>query len=199
MTIILQIIGFHNCYGCSQKVRKAARRIGVELVELDRETGTVTIETAEPPEVIRYALERELKKSVVIMSRDLVPENRNTNYSAVPHRVPPNGALDLHELGEVMFRLAQVWDGVEITNSNTFRINPPVVRLDRGGGVRIRDADDEYAPPRPPPRSPPWAATEPSAPLMSTEEQAVIGYPADYYGISTARNHDNPNGCCTII
>ncbi|KAL8210691.1 hypothetical protein R6Q57_005128 [Mikania cordata] len=237
MTITLQIIGFHNCDGCSRKVERALRRIGVQLVEFDRETGTVTITTVEPSEVIRRDLERQLKKSVVVLSQDLVHAHENRN--PVTPVVPTNGPLDIQELGQAavrQLRLAPVLNGitnlntrptngvldlqelgqaavmalilnsVEITNSNTTRINflhrenyPPVVSPAYDGyigGLQIRNAD--YEPPRWPPRSPPWAATEPSAPLLPTEEQVVYGYPPDYYGISTTRNHDDRNGCCNI-
>ncbi|KAI3809045.1 hypothetical protein L1987_25012 [Smallanthus sonchifolius] len=152
MTIVLQITGFHNCDGCSRKGRIALRRIGVKLVELDRESGNVTISSAENPEVIRYALERQLKKSAVILSQDLVPANRNPNL-VVSHQVHANQSLDLQELSQVVLRLAQVLDGVDITDSNTIRINfihreiPLVVRPEPRGniGVQIIDAGD--APP----------------------------------------------------
>ncbi|KAD5962018.1 hypothetical protein E3N88_13491 [Mikania micrantha] len=213
MTITLQIIGFHNCEGCSRKVEKALRRIGVQLVEFDRETGTVTITTVEPPEVIRRDLERQLKKSVVVLSQDFAPahQNRNPVTPVVPTngpldiQEPTNGVLDLQELGQAAV-LALILNSVEITNSNTRRIDflhrenyPPVVSPAYDGyisGLQIRNAD--YEPPQRPPRSPSWAATEPSAPLLPTEEQVVYGYPPDYYGISTTRNHDDRNGCCNI-
>ncbi|KAK1421281.1 hypothetical protein QVD17_23484 [Tagetes erecta] len=208
MTIILRITKFHNCDGCARKVRIALRRIGVELVKLDRETGDVTIATAEPPEEIRQALEHQLKKPVVNMSKDLVPTNQNLN-TIMSHQTPTNQVLDLQRLGETVLRLAQELDGVEITNSNKVTINfirrqtPIVVRSEPRANinVRIRDADAEHAPQRPPPRSPPWSATEPSAPLVSTtEETAAYGYPvSDYYRVSTHHNHDNPSGCCGII
>ncbi|KAJ0558358.1 putative heavy metal-associated domain, HMA, heavy metal-associated domain superfamily [Helianthus annuus] len=234
MTIILQIVGFHNCDGCAKKVRITLRRIGVKLVELDRETGNATIETAENPEVIRRDLARQLKKSVVVLSRDpvLVPANQIPN-SIVSHQVLANQTLDLEKLGQVMLRLAQDMDGVEIINSNTMRINfvhreisPLVIRPEPRGniGEQITGHADvvKYAPRQPPHQSPPWVATEPSAPLMPMGGQAVYdpldyygsppwaaplmpmvghvvyGYPLDFYGVSTSGNHDHPNGGCTI-
>ncbi|KAI3809043.1 hypothetical protein L1987_25010 [Smallanthus sonchifolius] len=192
-----------------EAVRIALRRIGVQLLELDRESGNVTISTSENPEVIRYALERQLKKSVVILSRDLVPANQNPN-PVVSHQVPANQTLDLQELGQVVLRLAQVLDGVEIMSSNTIRINfihresPLVVRPESRGnsGVQIVDADAddvEDAPPRSPLQTPPRATTEPSAPLMPVAEHSVYGYPPGFYGVSRTRSHDDPNGCCTIM
>ncbi|KAJ0909256.1 putative heavy metal-associated domain, HMA, heavy metal-associated domain superfamily [Helianthus annuus] len=209
MTMNLQILGFHNCNGCARKVETALSRIGVRLVELDRESGNVTVASAENPEVIRRALERKLNKSVVVLSRDLVPINQNPN-PVVAYQVPANRALDLQQLGHVMVTLAEVLDGVEITRSNTTTINfihrqtPPVVRRNGDGynGVRIReirDGDvDQYASPRPPPRTPPWTPIEPSAPLMPATEQVVYGYPPGYYGVSTC-HHDHSNGCCNIM
>ncbi|KAI3809044.1 hypothetical protein L1987_25011 [Smallanthus sonchifolius] len=190
MAITLRIIGFHNCDGCSRKVRIALHRIGVELVGFDPGTGSVTISTSEHPEVIRYALERQLKKSVVILSRYLVTAYQNPNPNPiVSHQIPSHRALDLQEIGQVVFRLAH--------DQLHPRVTPPVVMPERGGyiSVQIRDVDVEYAPPR----SPPWAATEPTAPLMPMAEQTVYGYPPDYYGISTTRKHDDSNGCCTIL
>ncbi|KAI3705138.1 hypothetical protein L1987_75371 [Smallanthus sonchifolius] len=192
MAIVLQIIGFHNCQGYSQKVEKALRKIGVKLVEIDRESGNVTISSVENPEVIRYALERELKKPVVIMSRDLVPANQNPN-PVVSHHYQAPAAIrvsDLHALGQVVLRLARDLDGVEITNSNTTRIN----FIRRQTPLVVRDV--EYAPQ---PRSPPWVATEPSAPPMPTAKQAVNGYPEDFYGVPRTRSHDDQNGWCTIM
>ncbi|KAD5962017.1 hypothetical protein E3N88_13490 [Mikania micrantha] len=196
MTITLRITGFHNCDGCSRKVEKTLSRIGVQLVKLDRETGTVTITTVEPSKVIRRDLERQLKKPVVVVSQDLVPANQNRNPV-----VPTYGPLDIQELGQAAVRLAPVLNGMEITNSNTTRINffhreiyPRAVWPEHDGyigGLQIRDAD--YEPPRPP-RSPPWAATEPSAPLMPKEEQVVYGYPPEYYGISTTRSAVTASG-----
>ncbi|KAI3705135.1 hypothetical protein L1987_75368 [Smallanthus sonchifolius] len=201
MTFVLHIIGFHNCQGCSQKVERALRRIRVQLLELDRESGNVTISSAENPEVIRYALERQLKKSVVILSRDLVPPNQNPYNAIVPHQLHANQTLYVKDLGQVALSLAQVLDGVEITSSNKIRINfihreiPLLVRPEPRGniGVQIIDAGDA------PPRSGLRAATQPSAPPIPMAEQVVYGYPPDFYGVSSSRSHDHPNGRCIIV
>ncbi|KAK1421282.1 hypothetical protein QVD17_23485 [Tagetes erecta] len=202
MSIILRITRFHNCDGCARKVRIALRKIGVELVKLDRETGDVMISTDKPPEEIRQALERQLKKPVVNISHDLIPTNQNLN-TIVSYQVPTNQVLDLQMLAQTA--LAQELDGVEITNSNTVKFKfirrqtPTVVGLEPRANinnVRIRDADAEYARSR----SPPWAGVEPSAPLMSMAEEVAYGYPiSDYYRVSTRDNDDNPCGYCGII
>ncbi|KAI3748734.1 hypothetical protein L6452_12019 [Arctium lappa] len=210
--IFLQIIGFHNCEGCKRKVRIALHKIGgVELVEVDPESGNVTVTTTtKHPEVIREALERRMKKKVVIVSREIVP---TTNQN--PNQIPSQPTFDLQDLGKVVLRLAQVLESVEVIHSNSIRVNfnyrenKPIVRTESGGninpsygGVRIEDADVEYASPRPiTPRAPPWAAVEPSAPVMPRAEEEVYGYPPEFYGYSStsSHDHDHPTGWCTII
>ncbi|KAJ9540065.1 hypothetical protein OSB04_026571 [Centaurea solstitialis] len=200
MTIFLQIIGFHNCQGCMRKVRIALRKIGgVELVELDPETGNVTVTTTtKHPEEIRYALERKMKKKVVIMSREIVPTNQNPNQILTADRIPTLPTFDFQDLGKVMLRLSQVLESVEVVHSNSIRVNfnpredRQFARPESRGGVHIEDSDVEYAPPRPlAPRAPPWSAVEPSAPMIPREEEEVYGYPPEFYGYSSTSSHDH--------
>nr|GEZ37231.1 hypothetical protein [Tanacetum cinerariifolium] len=73
MTINLRIVNFHNCHGCTRKVRKALRKIGgVELVAFGHENGNALVTSAELPEVIRYALEAKIKKKVILVSQELL-------------------------------------------------------------------------------------------------------------------------------
>ncbi|MFS7957884.1 putative heavy metal-associated domain, HMA, heavy metal-associated domain superfamily [Helianthus anomalus] len=150
MTNTFGILGFHNCDGCARKVRSALRTIGVEMVQLDRETGNVTVSSAESSEVIKYALQRELKKSVVVLSRDLVPTNRATN-SSVSRHVPANQTFDLQGLGQEVARMAQVYGGVEITTSNTMKINffhgesTRVVRTETRGNIDVQSFRERHS------------------------------------------------------
>ncbi|KAI3705134.1 hypothetical protein L1987_75370 [Smallanthus sonchifolius] len=115
---------------------------------------------------------------------------QNPNFSAHYQQVHAIRVSDLQALARVAVTLAPDLDGVEITSSNTTRIN--FIRRQktcRSNGVQIIDVDVEYAPPR----LPPWVATEPSAPPMPT----AVGYPL--YGVSRSRSHDDLNGCCTIM
>ncbi|KAL7614991.1 hypothetical protein Lser_V15G08841 [Lactuca serriola] len=201
-----RIVGFHNCDGCTRKVRNALRRFhGLQLVNLGRESGIVTVVSIAEhhPEVIRYALERQMKKSVVIVS---INQNPSSTVSAT---VPSQRTFDLQGLGEAMLGMFQVLDGVEITRSDTLRVNfihrenPPVVRVEPRRNISsYGDVDVEHAPRRPTPRAPPWPVVEPSAPLISTEEEEVYGYPPEfYYGYATTdHSHDHrPDGCCRIM
>ncbi|GJV59693.1 heavy metal-associated domain, HMA containing protein [Tanacetum coccineum] len=188
MTINLKIVNFHNCYGCTRKVRKALRKIGgVELVAFDPENGNAIVASAELPEVIRYALEAKIKKKVILVSQEVT--------------LPINQTFDPQGLG---------LDSVDITYSNIVRLDfnyrdePPVFRPQSRGnnGFHMEDVNYEYANPQPLPQAPPRASTEPSAPPMpSSEDEVVYGYPPEHYGYSTTRNHDrdHPNGHCTIM
>ncbi|KAJ0558360.1 putative heavy metal-associated domain, HMA, heavy metal-associated domain superfamily [Helianthus annuus] len=150
MTNTFGILGFHNCDGCARKVRSALRIIGVEMVQLDRETGNVTVSSAENSEVIKSALQRELKKSVVVLSRDLVPTNRAT-HSSVSRHVPANQTFDLQVLGQEVARMAQAYGGVEITTSNTMRINffhgesTRVVTTETRGNIGVQSTRERHS------------------------------------------------------
>ncbi|KAL4576252.1 hypothetical protein LXL04_012343 [Taraxacum kok-saghyz] len=200
------IDGFHNCDGCARKVRTTLRRFhDLQLVNLDRESGNVTVSTAEHPETIRYALQRRLKKPIVIVSTS---QNPNSVASSL---VPAQHGFDLQGLGEIVLGMSQVLDGVEITHTNGFKINfirrenPPIARaepranISSYGGVHIEEADVEYAPRRPTPRAPPWPVAEPSAPLIPVEKEEVYGYPPEFYGFSATDRHDRRDGCCSVM
>lgn len=67
-TCDLQVIPFHNCKGCIDKVKSALRKINdVELTEMDPEIGTFTISTLVNPEVIRAALQKSFRKKTIIL------------------------------------------------------------------------------------------------------------------------------------
>ncbi|GJY30201.1 heavy metal-associated domain, HMA containing protein [Tanacetum coccineum] len=186
MTINLRIINFHNCHGCTRKVRKALRKIGgVELVAFDPENGNAIVTSDELPEVIRYALEAKIKKKVILVSQEVI--------------MPIYQTFDPQGLG---------LDSVEYSNMVRLNFNhreePPVFRPQSrsNNGFQMEDVNYEYANPQPLQQAPPRASTVPSAPPMpSSEDEVVYGCPRKHYGYSTTRNHDrdHPDGCCTIM
>ncbi|KAJ9540068.1 hypothetical protein OSB04_026574 [Centaurea solstitialis] len=187
-TIILRILRFHNCEGCIRKVGIVVHQLGgVELVEFDPETGIVTISTTKHPEVIKDALERKIKKKIVILSEGIRP---------------PQGTINVQDLAEALIRVSQAegLNNIELVgdmNSNSFRLNFNQ-RLPGISSVFNEDVESEFFPP------PPRTTIEPSAPPLSSEtadEVHVYGYPPEFYGLSTTCNDDNPNSsrCCTIL
>ncbi|GKD86812.1 heavy metal-associated domain, HMA containing protein, partial [Tanacetum coccineum] len=163
MTINLRIVNFHNCYGCTRKVRKALRKIGgVELVAFDPENGNALVASAELPEVIRYALEAKIKKKVILVSQEVV--------------MPMNQTFDPQGLG---------LDSVEYSNMVRLNFNHrdrPFRPQSRGNNhFHMEDVNYEYANPQPLPQAPTWASTEPSAPPMpSSEDEIAYGYPPEH-------------------
>ncbi|KAI3519901.1 hypothetical protein L1887_09121 [Cichorium endivia] len=67
-TCDLQVIPFHNCKGCIDKVKTAVGKlIGVKLTEVDPEIGKFTISTLVNPELIRAALQKRFRKKTIIL------------------------------------------------------------------------------------------------------------------------------------
>nr|GEW97464.1 heavy metal-associated domain, HMA [Tanacetum cinerariifolium]GEW97472.1 heavy metal-associated domain, HMA [Tanacetum cinerariifolium] len=181
MTIILQIIGFHDCEGCILKVKNALRKFGgVRLVEFDRESGKAIVSSTRTPEEIRHDLERRIKKPVEIVPQDraIVPINQNPHSSIVSSIISTQPTFNIRDLRDVV-RLSEGLDSVEITHTNTMRItfnrrtNPPYVR---NNGFYMEDVGYESASPRQLPRAR-RATVYPSAP--PEKDEYVYGYPPE--------------------
>lgn len=121
----LRIVRFHNCEGCLRKVGIALHHIhGVELVELDPESGNVTVSTDKHPEVIKVAIERKTKKNFVSISEEVLnPRNQNPIFS-----LPPQYTINVQDLDETLLRVSQAegLNNVELVgdlNSNSFRLD----------------------------------------------------------------------------
>ncbi|KAL7614987.1 heavy metal-associated isoprenylated plant protein 1 [Lactuca sativa] len=88
----VQVIPFHNCKGCIDKMKKAFRKLnGVELIEMDPEIGIFTISTLENLEGIRAALQKKFrKKSFIVLPGPLPPlPPPTTEPSAPPMPITP--------------------------------------------------------------------------------------------------------------
>ncbi|PWA82583.1 Heavy metal-associated domain, HMA [Artemisia annua] len=188
MTTSLQIIGFHDCEGCTLKAKNALRKFGgVKLVEFDSENGKAIVSSTRNPEEIRHHLERKMKKPVEIVPQEaIVPINQNPASSIVSSIIPAQPTFTIQDLGDVV-RLSEGLDSVEITHTSTMRItfnrrtNPPYATQQprRNNGFHMEDVGS--ASPRHLPRA--WRATVyPSAPPMSSaeeEDEFVYGYPPE--------------------
>ncbi|CAI9273636.1 unnamed protein product [Lactuca saligna] len=91
VTSDVQVIPFHNCKGCIDKMKKAFRKLnGVELIGMDPEIGIFTISTLENLEGIRAALQKKFrKKSIILLPGPLPPPPPPTEPSAPPMAITP--------------------------------------------------------------------------------------------------------------
>ncbi|GKB29772.1 hypothetical protein Tco_0869173, partial [Tanacetum coccineum] len=103
--------------------------------------------------------------------------------------VPTQPTYNLQDFVDVM-KLSKGLDSVDITHTNTYKItfnhrpkNPPDARPRPRGNTdfHMEDVDYGYASPQIFQRAPPWEPTKPSAPLMSSARDEVLGYPVQEY------------------